>query len=203
MPPQVVTVKNASKVASALSNDKCKRILDHLYRHKDATETELAKALSIPLSTVHYNMKVLVDAQLVNAGTYSYSSRGKEVTHYKANKNPIVIIQEESQLSMLRAVVPATLLAAGAAAIYQLTQRAPVAQNDAFYAMSAPADETRMMIEAAPESAMMAKAVPSPELISGATASELASAFVLGVVSVLVLSYLVILAMRWWDRRNT
>jgi DNA-binding transcriptional ArsR family regulator len=199
MQPQVVEVKSAGKVANALNNEKCKRILDHLYTHKDATETELSKALNIPLSTVHYNMKVLVDAKLVNTDTYSYSTRGKEVTHYKANKQPIVIVQEESQLSLLRAIVPAALVAAGAAAIYQITQRA---SPQTFDTMAAPAmDESTRSLAFESGEAVMMKAAPAVNDVAQ-SAFDPVSAFVLGVVSVLILSYVVLLAMRWYEKRR-
>ncbi len=110
MPPTVVTVRNAGKVATALSNEKCQKILSYLMKHEDATETGLAKALAMPLSTVHYNMKILVESKLAIPDTYSYSSRGKEVLHYRVNKNPIVKLASQSNTNCWQLVPSATAL---------------------------------------------------------------------------------------------
>jgi predicted transcriptional regulator len=192
MPPQVVTVKNASKVAAALANEKCQRILDYLTKHEDGTETQIAKDLHLPLSTVHYNMKVLSEANLVLTDTYSYSSKGKEVTHYRTNKNPIVIVQEEKQyFDLLKAVVPAAILAAGAGIIYQLATRTPVvAQETAMRTFGA----EEMVADAAP---MMAKAAPIE-----AVPPNMLPWFIAGIITTLALSLITLAVYQWWTARR-
>jgi DNA-binding transcriptional ArsR family regulator len=217
MPPQVVTVRNAGKVAAALQNEKCRRILDHLGTTKDATETELAEALKIPLSTVHYTMKVLAEANLVHNDVYSYSSRGKQVTHYRLNRNPIVIVQEEAQLEGLKALVPAALVAAGVGIAYHLATRAPV--MDAAIA-SAPAADVAIMATGIADEAALRTMEAAPELLAkGADVAAFSApamdttvhataqagflpAFIMGVLAVLVLGFLATLVIRWWDRRT-
>ena len=49
----------AKKLAQVVTNDNCRRILDYL-ADREATETDLAKKLNLPISTVHYNLKQLV-----------------------------------------------------------------------------------------------------------------------------------------------
>ncbi|MBI2546256.1 helix-turn-helix transcriptional regulator [Candidatus Woesearchaeota archaeon] len=80
----------AKKLAQVIANDSCKKILEHLTQ-RDATETELAKKLDIPLSTVHYNLKQLVDSGLVISDEYHYSSKGKTINHYKLASKYIII----------------------------------------------------------------------------------------------------------------
>lgn len=204
MPPQVVTVRNAGKVAAALQNEKCQRILEHLSKAKDATETEIAQALSFPLSTVHYNMKVLSEANLVLDDVYSYSSRGKQVTHYRINKNPIIIVQEEAQLEGLKALVPAAVIAAGVGIIYQFMAQSRLAEN---IALSAPTADVSGMVEETTLRAMdaapttMKAAAPTIEAVSQTTAPFL-PAFIMGVITVLLLGFIVMLTMRWWSRRE-
>ena len=203
MPPTVVTVQNAGKVATALGNDKCQRILQYLAKHEDATETSLAKALEIPLSTIHYNMKLLVESKLAIPDAYTYSSRGKEIMHYRANKNPIIIVQAEDQLSLLRAMVPAILVTAGGAMIYQLAHRANLMAE--FAGAPALTDESaRIAFDGASEAAMM-KAAPmmaqAPAVTQVATANPV-PAFILGALSVLILTYLVLLFLRWRNNRE-
>ena len=206
MPPQVITVKNAGKVAAALQNEKCQRILEHLSKAKNATETEIAQALTLPLSTVHYNMKVLAEANLVFDDVYSYSTRGKQVTHYRINKNPIVIIQEEAQLEGLKALVPAAVIAAGVGITYHLASRtsaatmafsAPTADISSIIADSAATEIAARSMEVAPTA--MKAAAPIAEQ---AVQSAFLPAFITGVVAVLLLGFIVTLALRWWNNRQ-
>lgn len=198
MPPQVVHVKNASKVASALSNEKCQRILDYLGKREDATESKMAKDLGIALSTIHYNMKVLVDAQLVLDDEYTYSPKGKEVTHYRVNKNPIVIVQEESQLDLLKAITPAAIIAAGIGFGITLWQKHLT--NVALIA--APSPQMAMMKTAAAEN-VGTQLMAANQAIIPVQTTEFYSWFVAGIISTLVLSFLVLTFYHWWARRIT
>jgi DNA-binding transcriptional ArsR family regulator len=195
MPPQVVSVRNASKVAAALANEKCQRILDYLGKHKDATETQISKDLDIALSTVHYNMKVLSEAHLVMDDVYTYSAKGKEVTHYRLNKNPIVIVQEEESryTDLLKAIIPAAVIAAGVAIIWKIAHTAP--QTDMFYAES-----TRMVADdAAAGSTMMAKGA---EVTQNAP-PDMLPYFIAGALVTLVLSFALLAIYQWWNNRES
>lgn len=207
MPPQVIMVKNAGKVAAALQNEKCQRILEHLSKAKDATETEIAQALTLPLSTVHYNMKVLAEANLVLDDVYSYSTRGKQVTHYRMNKNPIVIIQEEAQLEGLKALVPAAVIAAGVGITYHLASQTRILENAAMQAPTA--DVSGIMADsAATEIAAQSMEVAPTAMKAAAPIAEQAvqsaflPAFITGVVAVLLLGFIITLALRWWNNRQ-
>jgi DNA-binding transcriptional ArsR family regulator len=106
----------AKKLASVLNNETCTKILNWLSSHKEGTESEIAKKLKLPLSTVHYNLKQLVEAKLVIADEYHYSEKGREVNHYKlANKYIIIAPQEEQGgfLDKLKQFIPAALIVAG------------------------------------------------------------------------------------------
>ena len=50
----------AKELAQVISNESCRKILDYLADKQDATESDLASKLGIPISTVHYNMKHLL-----------------------------------------------------------------------------------------------------------------------------------------------
>ena len=79
------------KVADALSSPTAKAILNFLSERDSATETEISQFLKLPLSTVHYNLKNLIESGLVVAKEFHYSSRGKEVNHYSLAKKYIII----------------------------------------------------------------------------------------------------------------
>lgn len=203
MPPQVVTVRNASKVAAALSNEKCQRILDYLGKRKDATESQISKDLGIALSTVHYNMKVLAEANLVIDDEYTYSAKGKEVTHYRLNKNPIVIVQEEREyLDLMKAIMPAAAITAGAAVIWQIARgKLPAAgqANDmALYAMESAPESARIVADEAPSMMAMKVAETAPV----AASSDVLPYFLAGVVITLVLSFVLLGVLQWWNKRT-
>lgn len=114
------------KVANVVSNDSCRKILDYLAEN-EASESELAKKLSIPISTVHYNLQQLMDAGLVTVDEFHYSEKGKEVNHYKLANKYIIIAPKKTRTSglksKLKSILPVALIAAGTAAIIEFTQR--------------------------------------------------------------------------------
>jgi len=113
----------ARKLAKAINNDSCRKILDYL-TSKEATETELSKKLNIPISTVHYNMKQLADSGLVVVDEFHYSTKGKEVNHYKL-ANKYIIIAPKSTFGIkerLRSVLPVALLVGASAAVIQVVR---------------------------------------------------------------------------------
>jgi DNA-binding transcriptional ArsR family regulator len=114
----------AKKLAQVMSNPSCIKILEYL-AGKDATETQVAKDLKIPLSTVHYNLQQLVDAKLVIVDEFHYSEKGREVNHYKlANKYIIIAPQEDNPnfLQHLKKYIPVTLITLGLAAVLKTMQ---------------------------------------------------------------------------------
>jgi len=123
--------KNLTKV---LSNDTCRKILDHLSKRDGATETEISKSLNLPLSTVHYNIQQLADSKLISRDDYHYSEKGKEVIHYKLANKFIIISQEEdsSILEKLKSFLPVMIIftvISGLAAAYELISRSFVSGN--------------------------------------------------------------------------
>lgn len=100
----------AKKLAQVITNDTSRKILDFL-SESEATETQIAQALAVPLPTVHYNLKALESAKLVVCEQFHYSSKGREVNHYKlANKYIIIAPQStygiREKLKSLLPVVP-------------------------------------------------------------------------------------------------
>ena len=112
------------KVSNVISNDSCRKILDYL-SSKEATESELAEKLQIPISTVHYNLQQLMETGLISAEEFHYSKKGKEVSHYKiANKYIIIAPKKTFGIKeKLKSILPVALIAAGAAGVIQLVSR--------------------------------------------------------------------------------
>lgn len=155
--------EKAKRLAQVISNETCTKILNHLANGKDGTETEIAKLLSLPLSTVHYNLKLLLDAKLVLADEYHYSEKGREVKHFKlANRYIIIAPQEEREtfLKKLKGLLPALGFTVALALIIRLVA--------AFFTTQASARATELSMQTfgaeAPSAAgpMLAAAPPAP-----------------------------------------
>ncbi len=115
--------EKARKLAKVISNASCRKILDFL-ASKEATETELSKKLNLPISTVHYNLKHLTEAGLVVVEEFHYSSKGKEVNHYKL-ANKYIIIAPKSTFGIkerLKRVLPVALLVGASAFVIQIVR---------------------------------------------------------------------------------
>ncbi|NQU79724.1 helix-turn-helix transcriptional regulator [Candidatus Woesearchaeota archaeon] len=113
----------AKKIAEVISNNTCRKMLDFLANRKDATESEISKELKIALSTVHYNMKALMQARLVKCDEYHYSSKGKEVNHYMLANQYVIIAPEGEKKAIrekLRSIIPTALIMGAAAGIIKI-----------------------------------------------------------------------------------
>ena len=112
----------SKKLAQVISNETCRKILEALSK-KEYTETDLAKKLGLPLSTVHYNIQQLIESRLVVVEEFHYSEKGKEVNHYKLAKKLIIIAPDdasESFMQKLKKILPAGLTTVITGIIIQL-----------------------------------------------------------------------------------
>ncbi len=115
----------AKQLAQIVSNDVCRRILDYLAaKGKEATETEISKELRIPLSTVHYNLKQLLQSGIAKAEEFHYSEKGREVLHYSLANKYIIIAPTatatEGLSNKLKRILPVVFVVAAAGVAIQL-----------------------------------------------------------------------------------
>lgn len=158
--------EKAKKIAQAISNETARKILDFLSK-REATETEIAKALNLPISTVHYNIKQLLEVKLVQADEFHYSEKGKEVNHYKVSNKFVVIAPEspkietiKQKLSRILPVALITIICAGFLQIFSKgTSMARFAANRKFETLQAEAAINETIKGAAPISAEAARTV--------------------------------------------
>ncbi len=104
--------EKAQKIAHILTNDSCKKILNFLAENQ-ATETQISKELNIPLPTVHYNLKMLLDGQLILWDKYHYPEKGKQVKHYTIANKYIVIApntEKKSFFEKLKGIFPVYII---------------------------------------------------------------------------------------------
>ncbi len=79
-----------NEVAEVMASKTCRAILKSL-SDGQKTETELSEELYLPLSTVHYNLQKLIRSHLIEAGSFHYSKKGKEINHYQISKKYVII----------------------------------------------------------------------------------------------------------------
>ena len=135
------------ELAQAVSNETCRKILDYLAEN-EATESELAEKLEIPISTVHYNLQQLQKGGLVDVEEYHYSEKGKEVNHYSLSKKYIIIAPSTTGIkTKLKSILPmAIITVVGAGLIHLLTNGIGTFKGVAEEAL--PADEEFMLTAA-------------------------------------------------------
>jgi len=115
----------AKKLAQVISNNTSRKILDIL-SDGSHTESEISEKLSLPLSTVHYNMQALLKAKLVQAEEYHYSKKGKEVLHYSLASKYVIIAPKDAPGNLkerLKRIIPAGLIAVAGAGAIELFNR--------------------------------------------------------------------------------
>ena len=103
--------KKTKEIAKIMNNETSKKILDFLSDH-ETTETQIAKRLGLPISTVHYNLNQLIKTGLVIVEEFHYSEKGKEVNHYKlANKFILISPSPSTDLpSSLKKIFPMAII---------------------------------------------------------------------------------------------
>lgn len=183
----------AKKLAQVISNDTCRMLLDFLAK-KDATETELAEKLKMPISTVHYNLQNLLEAGLVKAEEFHYSEKGKEVNHYSITNKFIIIAPKSTEgvKVKIKRVLPIVLLVAGATALVQFLSKyfyQPI------YAQ-APAAVREAVVGAGADT-VLAEAAKAPEIFPVISQTSLALWFLYGAL----FSLIAFIAWEWVKER--
>jgi len=175
--------QKSKSLAQVLSNDTARKILDYLSKVDHATETDISKVLKVPLSTVHYNLDLLVKSDLVSNEKFTYSEKGKEIIHYSLSNKYVIIAPKKTELLMekLKQFLPVVLITTGVSLLIKYIW--PVLTN-------APIAQKRLMAASAPlmeESADMAlKAMPSQPVMQ---TQEFAVWFLFGSVFALLIYF--------------
>ncbi len=139
-------------LADALNNKTCKKILSYLVE-KEATETEISRALGIPANTVNYDMKKLLDAELIEkSNDFYWSVKGKKMPKYKVSKKTI-IISPKIKGGMRNLIIAALLTGVAAffvkiysSSLYYANKAAPVLERSVNVASSSGRDIVRSSV---------------------------------------------------------
>lgn len=113
--------QKSKELAQVISNDTSRKILEFLGK-KEATESEIAKSLNMPISTVHYNVQQIVKAGLAESKEFVYSDKGKEVNIYRVSKKLIIISPTKTSnvRESLKQLFVFALLSLGMAVVVQI-----------------------------------------------------------------------------------
>ena len=92
----------SKKVAEAISNPTCKKVLNYIADNKEKSEEDIAKDLAMPINTVEYNLKKLLNSGLIEKSKdFFWSKRGKKINLYKAANRHIVISPKRKPINSL------------------------------------------------------------------------------------------------------
>lgn len=101
------------KIADAISNKTCKKILEIL-SDSEMSGSEISEKLIIPLNTTTYNLDILLDAGLIEKSSgFLWSEKGKRIVKYKVANKKIVISPKSGFKGILGSVLLSGLFASG------------------------------------------------------------------------------------------
>lgn len=112
--------EKAKNIANIISNNTSRKILDYLSSKDEASESEVAKELNLPISTVHYNLQQLKKNNLVEVKHFMYSDKGKKMEFYRVVKKFIIIAPKYTQTNLLKNILPLFLVSALIGGLIQL-----------------------------------------------------------------------------------
>lgn len=98
-------------IADVLGNKTCKKIMLFLSENNEASEKDLADMLHIPLNTVEYNIKKLVESGfLQKKKKFFWSKKGKKIAMYELSNKSIVLSPKRSTSEKLKSILPSIIL---------------------------------------------------------------------------------------------
>ena len=139
-------------VAETITSSTSRKILDYLAGVETASESEVSETLSLAISTVHYHLQKLVEAELVEVSGFTYSKKGREINRYAlANKYIIITPRKVSGLkSKLRKILPIAAVPLGLGFVLKvvdLMQQTQISSASMDYAMEAEVARNTAAIE--------------------------------------------------------
>ena len=96
----------SKKIADALGNKTCRKLVDYLAEKNEASAKDISDELKIPLNTLDYNLKLLLDSEIIEKKkNFFWSKKGKKIAMYGlSNKSKI--------RKKLKSLIPPTMLVA-------------------------------------------------------------------------------------------
>jgi DNA-binding transcriptional ArsR family regulator len=172
--------EKSKDLANVISNDTSRRILSYL-SEKEASESEIAKSLGLPPSTVNYNVQHLLKSSLIEVKDFYWSDKGNKVNIYTIAKKLIVIAPKGTKVtSAIKNLIPVALICFAAAAVIQFF-------NEGFFRNQSLAQE----VLRAPAKEAAISDTAGGAFIQASATSNFALWFLIGAFSAIII-YLVI-----------
>jgi DNA-binding transcriptional ArsR family regulator len=110
----------SKSISEVLGSKTCKKIMGYLSERKEASQKDLSDALSIPMNTLDYNIKKLLDSGFIEKRkNFFWSQKGKKIAMYELSNKSIVISPKKSPSQKFKSILPALILtAAGTFAVW-------------------------------------------------------------------------------------
>jgi predicted transcriptional regulator len=129
------------KVSEVLANKTCKKIINFLVGKKEASQKDISESLKIPMNTLDYSIKKLLQSGLIEKSKiFFWSKKGKKIINYKVSNTSIVISPKSSNImSKLKSIVPVALLSGiGIFAVKKFTESSMRTMDEVQSLLSAP-----------------------------------------------------------------
>jgi predicted transcriptional regulator len=121
--------KKSKSIAEVIGSKTCKKIISYLSEEKEASQKDLSDELKIPLNTIEYNIKKLLESGFIQkTKNFCWSKKGKKIIMYKLSKRSVIISHKKSNLNKLKSILPAIILgfsATFAIAVYEKIKNTP------------------------------------------------------------------------------
>jgi predicted transcriptional regulator len=107
-------------ISEVLGSKTCKKLIGYLSEKKEASQKDLSDALDIPMNTLDYNIKKLLDSGFIQKRkNFFWSKKGKKIVMYELSNKSIVISPRKSPSQKFKSILPAFILtAAGTFAVW-------------------------------------------------------------------------------------
>jgi predicted transcriptional regulator len=104
--------ETSKSVAEVLGSKTCKKIINYL-SEKEASQKDLSDALEIPMNTLDYNIKKLLESGFIQKKkNFFWSKKGKKIIIYGLSNKSIIISPKKSTGEKIKSILPAIILTA-------------------------------------------------------------------------------------------
>jgi DNA-binding transcriptional ArsR family regulator len=95
--------KESKEIAKVMANETARQIMAKLAVNK-CSSSQLSSELSLPLSTVEYNLDALQKVGMIRPIEYKWSRKGRKIHFFAPTKKLIIIAPEEKSASITEAL---------------------------------------------------------------------------------------------------
>jgi len=104
-------------ISEILGNKTSNRIINFLSETEEASEKDISEKLKIPMNTIEYNLKKMIQAGIIEeTKNFFWSPKGRKIKMYRFSNRSIVISPKGNKLSSeIKSIIPVALVSGFAA----------------------------------------------------------------------------------------